>query len=125
MEAEALNITAIAIGAVVAFIYGAIIYHPRVLGTIWAKGSGVSLEGGNSPILAFALQILALLALAIVVGTTATVSFLGTAILAIVAAALFVVSGGAFQRKSTGAMLTDGLYVLGAGALMIAAQGVI
>ena len=124
MEAEALNITAVIVGAVAAFIYGAIIYHPRVLGTVWANGSGVSLDGDKPPALAFVLQILALAALAIVVGMTATVSFLGTALLAIAAAALFVVSGGAFQRRSTGALATDGLYVLGAGALMIVAQGI-
>ena len=124
MEPEALNITAVVVGAVAAFIYGAVIYHPRVLGTIWANGSGASL-GGSPPVMAFSLQILALLALAVVVGMTATVSFLGTAILAIVAAALFVVSGGAFQRRSPGALATDGLYVIGAGALMIVAQGVI
>ena len=103
MEPEALNITAVAVGTVAAFIYGAVIYHPRVLGTIWANGSGVSL-GGSPPVMAFALQILALLALSVVVGMTATVSLLGTAILAILAAALFVVSGGAFQRKSPGAL---------------------
>jgi len=124
MEPESLNTTAVVVGAVAAFIYGAVIYHPRVLGTIWARGSGVSLDG-NPPTMAFPLQILALLALAAVVGLTATVSFLGTAILAIVAAALFVVSGGTFQRKSTGALATDGLYVIGAGALMILAQGII
>ena len=123
MEPEALNIAAIAVGAVAAFIYGVIIFHPRVLGTIWANGSGVALDG-KPPVLAFAIQILALLALAIVVGMTATVSFLGTAILAILAAALFAMSSGAFQRKSTGAMLTDGLYIVGAGALLIVAQAV-
>ncbi len=55
---------------------------------------------------------------------TATVNFLGTAVLAILAAVFFVVSHGAFVRKSTAAMLIDGLYVVGAGALMIVAQGV-
>ena len=122
MEAEAINITAVAVGAVVAFIYGALIYHPRVLGMIWANGSGVALDG-KPPVLAIVLQVLALLALALVVGMTATVSFLGTALLAIAAAALFVVAGGVLQKKPRGALATDGIYVVGAGALMIIAQG--
>mgnify|MGYP001820927706 CR=1 FL=1 len=124
MEPEALNIPAIIAGAVAGFAFGAVIYHPRVLGTVWAKGSGVELDG-TPPMLAFALQILALLSLAVVVGMTATVSFLGTALLAILAAALFIASGGVFQRKSNGAVATDVLYIIGAGALMIVAQGII
>ena len=124
MEAEALNIPAVIAGAVAGFAFGAVIYHPRVLGTVWANGSGVELDG-KPPALAFALQILALLALAIVVGMTATVSFLGTAFLAILAAVLFVASSGVFQRKSMGAVMTDVIYIVGAGALMIVAQGVL
>ena len=125
MEAEALNTPAVIAGAVAGFILGAVIYHPKVLGTIWANGSGVDLEGGKPPVLAFLAQALALLALAIVVGMTATVNFLGTAVLAILAAALFVGSGGLFQKKSTGAVMTDVVYIVGAGILMIAAQGII
>ena len=124
MEGEALNITAVIAGAVAGFVFGAVIYHRKVLGTIWANGSGVPLDG-KPPVLAFLLQILALLALAIVVGMTATVNFLGTAILAILAAALFVASGGVFQRKSGGAVATDAVYIIGAGALMIAMQGLL
>ncbi len=124
MEAEALNIVAVIAGAVAGFLFGAVIYNPKVLGTIWANGSGVPLDG-KPPALAFVLQILALLCLAVVVGMTATVSFLGTAVLAIVGSALFVASVGAFQRKTTGAMLTDVVYIVGAGILMIAAQGLL
>ncbi|QMU56950.1 MAG: DUF1761 family protein [Boseongicola sp.] len=124
MEAEALNIPAVIAGAVAAFIFGWIIYHPKVLGKTWAEGSGVDL-GGSPPAMAFVAQILGLISLAIVVGVTATVSFLGTALLAILACAMFVVSGGAFLKKSTGALVTDGVYVIGAGALMIVAQGLL
>lgn len=126
MEAEALNTTAVIVGAIAGFIFGWIIYHSKVLGAIWAKGSGVDLNSGDvPPVLAFGLQIGALICLALVIGLTATISYLGTALLAIAACVLFVVGGGAFSGKSMGAMLTDGLYVLGAGALMIVAQGVI
>ena len=124
MEAEALNIPAVALGTALGFVFGMVLYHPRVLGTIWANGSGVDLDG-SPPVLAFVLQILGLGALAIVVGMTATVNFLGTALLAILAAALLVTGGGVFTGKSKGALATDGLYILGAGALMIVAQGIL
>ena len=123
MEAEGLNILAVIVGAVAGFLFGWLIYHPHVLGRIWAEGSGVDLSG-KPPTLAFGTQALALVALAIVIGMTATVNFLGTALLAILAAALFVVSGGAFLKKSTGALVVEAVYILGAGALMIVAQGV-
>ena len=126
MEAEALNIPAVIAGAVAGFLFGWLIYHPKVLGKTWAKGSGVDLESGDGPpVLAFGLQIGALICLALVIGITATISYLGTALLAIAACVLFVVGGGAFSGKSMGALLTDGLYVFGAGALMIVAQGLL
>lgn len=124
METEALNTTAVIVGAVAGFVLGMILYHPRVLGKIWAEGSGVDL-GGSPPIAAFAMQILGLIALAIVIGMTATINFLGTALLAIAAAALMTLGNGAFSGKSKGALMVDGLYILGAGVLMIAAQGLL
>ena len=124
MEAEALNIPAVALGAVLAFVLGFILYHPKVFGRIWAEGSGVDL-GNSPPALAFVAQIAALVALAIVIGMTATVNFLGTALLAILAAALFILSGGAFLKKSGGALAVDAGYIVGAGALMIVAQGIL
>lgn len=122
MEADPLNVIAVATGAVTAFIFGAVIYHPKVLGTIWANGSGVDLTAKPSAI-AFVAQVVAIIALALVVGLTATFQLLSAALLAILAAAAFVVANGLFQKKSGGALFTDGLYVVGAGALMIIAQG--
>lgn len=124
MNAEALNIPAVVAGAVAAFLAGWILYHPRVLGTAWAKGSGVDL-GGSPPALAFLTQIVGLTALAVVIGMTATINFLGTALLAILAVAALVVSGGAFTGKSGAALAVDGGYIVLAGVLMIAAQGLL
>ncbi len=122
MEAEPLNIAAVIAGAVAAFVFGMILYHPKVLGRVWAQGSGVEL-GGSMPVGAMVLQAAGLIALAIVVGVTATLNLLGTAILAILAVALFVAANGSFAGKSSGAFLTDAGYAVGAGALMILAQG--
>ena len=124
MEAEALNIVAVVVGAVAAFLAGWVIYHPRVFGTAWASGSGVDL-GGSPPAIAFVAQIVGLIALALVIGMTATISFLGTALLAILAAAALVVSGGAFLKKSGPALVVDGGYIFAAGVLIIVAQGLL
>ncbi len=125
MEAEPLNLAAVGLGTVAAFVFGMILYHPRVLGRTWANGSGVNLDEAGFPAAAMLLQLGALIALALVIGLTATLNLLGTALLAILAVALFVVANGAFGRRSTGAIVTDGLYALASGALMIAAQGIL
>lgn len=121
---EPLNWIAVIAGAVAAFLAGWAVYAPPVLGRVWARGSGVDLDGGGPGGLAFVTQIAALFTLALVIGITATFDALGTAILAILAAALFTASNGAFTGKSTAAMAIDGGYVIIAGALMILAQGI-
>ncbi len=124
MEADPLNTTAVIAGAVAAFLFGAVLYHPRVLGRIWAEGSKVDLDG-RTPVLAMVLQAAGLVALALVVGLTATLNLLGTAVLAILAVAMVVSASGAFARKSSGAIGIDFLFVIVAGVLMIAAQGLL
>lgn len=124
MEADPLNTLALIVGAVAGFIFGAIIYHPKVLGNVWARGVGMT-EISPPPKMAFVFQIIALVALAAVIALTATIHALVTAILAIFAAIFFVMGSGLAKGHSTGAISTDGLYVFGAGALMIAAQGVL
>ncbi len=123
---EPLNWLAVILGAVVAFLAGWAWYSPAVFGRRWAEGSRVELgKPGEMPVMAMATQALAVLLLALVVGITATTSALWTAILAILAAAAFVVSGGAFVRKGGAALAIDGGYIVLAGVVMIAAQGLL
>jgi hypothetical protein len=123
---EPLNWIAIIAGTVAGFLLGWIVYSPGVFGRKWAEGSRVELGSASSmPVFAMAAQFAALFALALVIGITATTNSLGAAIAAIVAAALFVVSGGAFVKKTGYAMAVDGGYILGAGVLMIFAQGLL
>lgn len=125
-QPETLNILAIIIGTIVAFLFGWLIYSPKVFGTKWAEGSGVVIgDAASMPVSAMLLQLIALFLLALVIGVTATTSALATAILAILAAAAFAVSSGAFLRKSTYALAVDGGYILGSGAIMILAQGLL
>lgn len=123
---EPLNWAAIAAGTIVAFLAGWLIYSPRVFGTAWAEGSGVTLpeKGEAPPVAPLVVQVIALILLALVIGVTAQTNALGTAVAAILACAGFVASNGAFSGKSTKAIVIDGGYVLLAGILMIVAQGV-
>ncbi len=125
-EFAGVNWAAVIAGTVAAFIFGWILYSPAVAGRAWAKGSGVDLEaGGAPPVGAMIVQIIALFCLAVVIGVTETSNALMAAIVAILAVVAFVVSGGAFQRKSGAALAVDGGYALGAGVLMILAQGLL
>jgi len=114
---------AVVIGAVVAFLVGWAWYGPFLFGKKWAEGSGVELGTAQSmPVFAMVSQLVALLLLSLVIGLTATMDALVTAILAVLATAVFVVSMGAFVKKSTYALIVDGGYIVVSGIVMIIAQ---
>lgn len=126
MPAEELNWLAVIVGTVAAFLFGWLLYSPGVFGRKWAEGSRVELGSAASmPVVAMATQFAGLLALALVVGITATTSALWTAIFAILAVVLFSVSSGSFVKKTTYALVVDAGYLLGSGAIMILAQGLL
>jgi len=120
-----INWPAVLAGTVAAFLLGWAWYAPALFGRRWAAGSGVSTDGGGFPAFAMVTQLAGLFVLALVVGITATTDALVTAILAILGAALMVIANGAFCRKSSAALAIDAGYVLLAGAVMIAAQGLL
>jgi hypothetical protein len=120
-----INWIAVAVGTIVAFLVGWAWYSPRLFGTKWAEGSGVALGSADSmPVLAMVSQFVALLMLALVVGVTETTNALFTAILAILTVAIFVLSMGAFVKKSGYALAVDTGYIIVAGTIMIVAQGI-
>jgi Protein of unknown function (DUF1761) len=122
---ETLNWLATVTGTVVAFLAGWAWYSHKLFGKAWAAGSGIDPDkAGKMPVFALLTQVAALFVLALVVGITATTGALVTAVLAILAAALFVVSGGAFVKKTGTALAVDFGYILIAGGVMIAAQGI-
>ncbi len=119
-----LNWLAIIVGVVVAFGAGWL-WYGKLFTKAWAEGSRLTDEDGKEmPMLAMALQVLGLLLLALVIGVTAQSNALGTAILAILATSVLIMSSGGFSMKSTTAMAIDGGYIVLAGVLMILAQGV-
>ncbi len=120
-----LNWLAVGLGTLLGFLLGWLWYGP-VFGRVWASGSGMAeVDRSAIPLRAMGLQVLGLFCLALVIGVTATTDALGTAILAIVAASVLMMASGSFTLKSMPATLIDGGYVIVAGMLMIAAQGVL
>lgn len=121
MEFANVNWLAVIVGTVAAFLLGWLVYSPILFGKKWAEGSGVEMNTADKmPVFAMIAQLIALLAL----GVTATSDAFITAILSILAAALFVTSNGGFCRKSGYAITVDFGYVFAAGIVMIIAQGI-
>jgi hypothetical protein len=125
MEQDPLNLTAIFVGTIVAFFVGWAIYSPFLFGRTWAIGSRISPEPPEQmPWMAMGLQVIGLFLLALVIGMTAQIEALTTAIVAILAAAGMVMAQDAFSQKSGPAIVIDGAYVIIAGAVMILCQGI-
>ena len=123
---QGVNWLAVLVGTVAAFLLGWAVYSPMLFGKGWAAGSRVEMGSASSmPVFAMGTQLMALFILALVIGMTAATNALWVAIFAILAAALFAVSGGAFLKKSTYALMVDGGYILASGIVMIAAQGLL
>ena len=126
MEAfDGVNWIAVISGTVVSFLAGWLWFSPKLFGTKWAEGSRVELGIASSmPVFAMGSQVLALFLLALVVGVTATTDALITAILAILAVAVFTLSMGSFSQKNNYALGVDASYVVLTGVIMILAQAI-
>ena len=122
---EPLHWVAVIVGTIVAYGVG-FLWYGKLFTKPWMEGSRLTEADGQSlPVLAMILQIVGLFLLALVVGVTAMTHALGTAILAILAVAVLVMSGGAFSKKSTAAILIEGGYIVVAGAVMIVCRGLL
>jgi len=125
MIPETLNWPAVILGTVVAFGAGWL-WYGKLFTTVWMTGSKLTeADRDPVPVLAMILQLVGLFLLALVIGVTATTDALGTAILAILAASVLIMSGDSFSRKSAAATAIDGGYAILAGALMILCQGIL
>jgi hypothetical protein len=124
MDAANLNWVAVIVGTIAAFGLGMLWFSPRMFGKAWSAGSHNLTPPGSPPILAMLLTFLALFLLALVVGMTETNQAIGTAIAAILAAALIVGGMDLFSQKSGKATLIDSGYIVASGVLMVLAQAV-
>lgn len=120
------NWLATGVGTVVAFLLGWAWYSEKLFGTKWAEGSGVDLGNiDQMPVFAMVTQVIGLLLLATVIGITRISEDIVTAVIAILAAATLVASGGAFSQKSGYAIRVEFSYIVVAGIIMIACQGIL
>ena len=120
------NWLAVIVGAVVSFLGCWLWYSPKVFGKKWAAGSGVTMDSNSKPpVFALISQFTAFLLLATVIGITATSNALFTAIFAILAVAIFIAASSGFVNKSGGAITIEVVYIIIAGVIMIAAQGLL
>ena len=117
------NWIAVIVGAVVAFVLGWIWYSPKVFGTKWAEGVGISIDESEKPCAAaMVTQAIGTLLLAWVVGVTAAHNALMTMILITITIVFLMIGGGLFSQKSAFAITTEAAYVVAMVVIMIVCQ---
>ena len=118
------NWTAVVAGTVVSYGLGFLWFGP-IFGKIWSAGSHGITPPKSPPLLAMVLQLAGTFLMAWVIGATATINALVTAIFVILAIAALLTAGSLFSQKTMAAALIEGAFVLVMGVVMIAAQGVL
>lgn len=121
-----INWIAVIVGAVIAFVLGWIWYSPKVFGTKWAEGVGVSLgEATGMPVAAMVTQAIATFFLSWVVGITAANNVLMTMILITLTIVLLMIAGSFFTKKSNYAIATEAGFVVAMVVVMIICQAIL
>jgi len=118
------NWTAVIVGAVVAYALGWLWYSPKMFGTKWMAGVGVSADDKTPMMHAMITQAVGTFLLAWVIGVTETTNSLVTAILITLTIAVLIKANGLFSGKSRYAVVTESGYVLAMVVIMIAAQAI-
>ena len=120
------NWIAVIVGAVIAYILGWLWYSPKLFGTKWAEGVGVSLEEPTSPPLApLITQAIGMFLFAWLVGVTAAHNALLTILLIIVTFIFLVAAAGLFAQKSCYAIGTEVGYIIAMAVIMITCQAIL
>lgn len=125
MDFALINWAAVVLGTLAAFALGMVWFSPKMFGKSWSTGSHNIAPPASPPVAAMVIQFIGTAILALVVGMTETNEAIMTAIGAILAVAFFVAGMDLFSQKSGKATMVDAGYVVAAGALMIAAQGLL
>lgn len=125
MDIALINWPAVALGTIAAFVLGMLWFSPKMFGKSWSEGSHNIQPPASPPMAAMVVQLIGTFALAFVVGMTETNEAIGTAVIAILAAALLVAGMDLFSQKSGRATVIDAGYIIAGGVLMILAQGLL
>lgn len=119
------NWLAVGVGTVVAFLLGWLWYSPKLFGARWAAGVGVDIEGDQPmPVTPMAVQLLGNFLLAWVIGVTAAVNALLTAILIVLTIVAIVAANGMFAQKSGAAIGIECGFIVAMAMVMIVCQGI-
>ena len=122
---EGVSWTGVFVGFVLSFLLGWLWYSPKLFGTKWAEGVGITLGGDCSvPVFAMTTQALATFGLAWLFGMTASKNALLTIILILVTIILFIVSNGKFAKKSNVAVAIEAAFILAMGLVMLICQAI-
>jgi len=120
------NWIAMILGAVVAFASGWLWYSPKLFGSKWAEGVGISLDTASAPpAMAMLMQVISTFLLAWVVAITAANDALLTMILITLTIVAMVISAGLFAKKSNYAIATEAGFIVAMVVIMIVCQGVL
>ena len=120
------NWLAVIVGAVLSFLLGWLWYSPKMFGTKWAEGVGVSLaDSSEMPVKAMVTQAVATFFLAWVVGVFAANNALSTLILVILTIVLLMAAGSFFGKKSDYAIATEVGFVVTMAVIMVVVQSIL
>lgn len=119
------NWLAVIVGAIVAYGLGWLWYSPKIFGTKWAEGTGVTMDTSSGPpMTAMLMQAVGTFLLAWVIGVTAANNALLTAILIVLTIVFLFIAGGLYCKKSRYAIATEAGYVVVMALVMIVCQGI-
>jgi len=123
---EGVSWIAVIVSFIVSFMLGWLWYSPKMFGSSWASGVGVTIsEDMKMPMMAMLTQALGTFAMAWLVGVIAAKNSLSTIILTLVMLILLIVSNGKYAQKSNAAVTIEGAYIAVMGIIMIACQALL
>ena len=121
------NWIAIVVGAIAAYALGAFWFSPKLFGTKWMQGVGLTQEdAAQGPVThAMITQGVGTFLLAWVIGITAALKSLHFALLVALTIAVLIKANGLFAHKSMYAIKVEAGFVLAMVVLMVAAHVVL
>ncbi len=118
-----MNIIALGVGVVGAFVLGFIVYGPFLgLQRRWAEGTRIDPEPNGMPMGTLLVHLVMLTLYALVIAMTETTNALDVAVVAILAITAQAAAVGAWAQKTGFAIAVDAGYALGCGVVMILAH---
>jgi hypothetical protein len=114
------NWVAVFVGTIASFALGWLWYSPKLFGTKWAQGIGITVQDGSGPTAqSLITQFVGTFLLAWVIGVTETTNALPLAILTGLMVSALIEANGLFSQKNIYAIATEAGFVLSMVLVMI------